>query len=393
MSWQGEPVLRRIDDQIDFWWEHDPISKELDDFFSVKWTGFLKVPESGSYELAVFAKMGMNLRIGEEEIGNGQGMVHETTYARKVLKLEKGVKYPIEVKYFSDDSNAECRLLWTRTDTDLQAEAVKLAQEADLSVVVLGLSQRLEGEGGDRKDIALPKVQTDLLKAIKAQGKPVILVLNAGSALAINWAKDEIDAILSVGYPGEQGGNALADVLLGDYNPAGRLPITYYRSLDELPDFESYDMSERTYRYYSGEPLYPFGFGLSYTEFSYSNLKTLEAARAGDPLEIAVTVTNTGDRAGDEVVQVYLSDEKASTPRPQHQLVAFERVHLKKGEQKEVKLTLNPRYFSLINRQSKRVIEAGSFMLHVGSGQPQFAPTKALIQKRIRIKGNAELPL
>ena len=393
VSWEGEPVLRRIDDQIDFWWEHDPISKELDDFFSVKWTGFLKVPESGSYELAVFAKMGMNLRIGEEEIGNGQGMVHETTYARKVLKLEKGVKYPIEVKYFSDDSNAECRLLWTRTDTDLQADAVKLAKEADLSVVVLGLSQRLEGEGGDRKDIALPKVQTDLLKAIKAQGKPVILVLNAGSALAINWAKDEIDAILSVGYPGEQGGNALADVLLGDYNPAGRLPITYYRSLDELPDFESYDMSERTYRYYSGEPLYPFGFGLSYTEFSYSNLKTLEAARAGDPLEIAVTVTNTGDRAGDEVVQVYLSDEKASTPRPQHQLVAFERVHLKKGEQKEVKLTLNPRYFSLINRQSKRVIEAGSFMLHVGSGQPQFTPTKALIQKRIRIKGKAEIPL
>jgi beta-glucosidase len=393
MNWQGEPVLKRIDDKIDFWWEHDPISKDLNDFFSVRWTGFLKVPESGSYELAVFAKMGMNLRIGEEEIGNGQGMVHETTYARKVLKLEKGVKYPIEVKYYSDDSNAECRLLWARTDTDLQSEAVKLAQEADLSVVVLGLSQRLEGEGGDRKDIVLPQVQTDLLKAVKAQGKPVILVLNAGSALAINWAKEHADAILSVGYPGEQGGNALADVLLGDYNPAGRLPITYYSSLDELPDFESYDMSERTYRYYSGEPLFPFGYGLSYTDFSYSNLKVPASAIAGETVELAVTVTNTGARAGDEVVQVYLTDEKASTPRPQHQLVAFERIHLNPGQQKEVKLAISARHFSLINPASQRVIEQGSFLLYVGSGQPQFTAAKALVQKRITIKGSAKLPL
>ena len=393
MHWQGDPILRRIDDKIDFWWEHDPISKELDDFFSVRWTGFITPPESGSYELAVFAKMGMRLRIGKEEISNGQGMVHETTYARKVLHLEKGVDYPIEVTYFSDDSNAECRLLWTRTDTDLKSEAVALAKEADLSVVVLGLSQRLEGEGGDRKDIALPQVQTDLLKAVKAQGKPVILVLNAGSALAINWAKDEIDAILSVGYPGEQGGNALADVLFGDYNPAGRLPITYYSSLDELPDFENYDMRERTYRYYHGDPLFPFGYGLSYSNFSYSQLNAPSSIQAGATVELSVTVHNTSERAGDEVVQVYLTDDKASTPRPKHQLVAFERVHLKAGEQKEVTLTLNPRYFSLINRQSKRVIEAGAFTLYVGSGQPQFVPKKVLIQKRIRIKGNAELPL
>jgi beta-glucosidase len=393
MDWEGTPVLKRIDDAIDFWWEHDPISKELSDFFSVKWTGYLIPPATGEYELATFAKMGMSLKIDGLEISNGKGMVHETTYAREKIRLEKGKRYPIEVSYFSDDSNAECRLLWTRTDTNLESDAVKLARESDLSIVVLGLSQRLEGEGGDREDIALPKVQTDLLKAIHATGKPVIVVLNAGSALAVNWAKEHVDALLSVGYPGEQGGNALADVLFGDYNPAGRLPITYYTALEELPAFEDYAMSDRTYRYYKGEPLFPFGFGLSYTQFSYSNLYATSSLKAGNNLTVRFSLTNTGDRAGDEVVQVYLSDLKASTPRPQHQLVAFERVYLRPNEKRELTFEIDARAFSLINPQGKRVIESGAFELHIGGGQPQFTEKDQQVHKRITVRGQSSLAL
>ena len=175
-------------------------------------------------------------------------------------------------------------------------EAINTAKEADLAIVVLGLSQRLEGEGGDRTNIKLPKQQLDLLKAVKATGKPIILVLNAGSALAVNWAKENIDAIVSVGYPGEEGGNELADVLFGDYNPAGRLPITY---LEELPPFEDYNMKGRTYRYYEGDPLYPFGFGLSYASFEYSDMKIPGQITAGDNITISVRVKNVGERAGD----------------------------------------------------------------------------------------------
>lgn len=393
MDWEGTPVLKRIDDAIDFWWEHDPISKELSDFFSVKWTGYLIPPATGEYELATFAKMGMSLKIDGLEISNGKGMVHETTYAREKIRLEKSKRYPIEVRYFSDDSNAECRLLWTRTDTNLESDAVKLARESDLSIVVIGLSQRLEGEGGDREDIALPKVQTDLLKAIHATGKPVIVVLNAGSALAVNWAKEHVDALLSVGYPGEQGGNALADVLFGDYNPAGRLPITYYTALEELPAFEDYAMSDRTYRYYKGEPLFPFGFGLSYTQFSYSNLYATSSLKAGNNLTVRFSLTNTGDRAGDEVVQVYLSDLKASTPRPQHQLVAFERVYLRPNEKRELTFEIDSRAFSLINPQGKRVIESGAFELHIGGGQPQFTEKDQQVHKRITVRGQSSLAL
>ena len=211
------------------------------------------------------------------------------------------------------------------------------------------------------------------MRPVKATGKPVILVVNAGSSLAINWAKDNIDAIVNVGYPGEQGGNALADVLFGDYNPAGRLPITYYASLDELPPFEDYDMKNRTYRYYKGKPLYPFGYGLSYTSFKYSDLQLPTQIKAGDTLNVSVKVTNVGDRDGDEVVQLYISDVKSSTPRPIHQLEGFDRIHLKAGESKIVEFTLTPRQLSMINKKTQRVIEPGTFDIYVGGEQPGFS--------------------
>lgn len=389
---EGVPVLERVDDNINFWWEHKPISKDLIDNFSIKWGGYLVPDVSGTYEIGGFSKRGMTIWIDGKEITNGKGSVHHGKYATGILKLEAGKKYPIEVTYFSDESNAHVQLLWTRTDEDILNEAVIVAKEADLSVVVLGLSQRLEGEGGDRKSIELPEQQIQLLKAVKATGKPVILVLNIGSALAINWAKENIDGIINAGYPGEEGGNALADVLFGDYNPAGRLPITYYTSLKELPPFEDYNMQNRTYRYYTGTPLYPFGYGLSYTNFEYSGLKIPTTINAGDTLNVSVDVKNIGERTGDEVVQLYIKDVKASTLRPLCQLEGFARICLKAGESKTVAFKILPRQLSLINKKTERVIESGDFIVYVGGCQPVISDTKKAVfngvEQTLRVKGH-----
>jgi beta-glucosidase len=264
----------------------------------------------------------------------------------------------------------------------LYGSAVAAAKEADVVVLVLGLSRRLEGEempikidgfvGGDRTNLNLPSSQEKLMDAVTATGKPVIVVLTNGGALSVNKAQEKAAAILLAGYGGQQGGNAVADVLFGEYNPAGRLPVTYYESIDQIPAFENYDMAGKTYRYFTKEPLYPFGYGLSYTSFKYSDLSLPEKAVAGEKVVVKATVTNTGKLAGDEVVELYLTDEKASTPRPIRQLEGFTRISLKPGESKVVELTLDSRQFSLINNKSKRVIEPGYFTISVGGKQPGF---------------------
>lgn len=229
----------------------------------------------------------------------------------------------------------------------------------------------LEGfRGGDRTEISLPKSQEALLKAVVATGKPVVVVLLSGSALAVNWANDNVPAILEAWYPGGEGGTAIADVLFGDYNPAGRLPVTFYKSVDQLPPFTDYSMQGRTYRYFKGEPLYPFGYGLSYTTFRYSNLQIEpKAARAGETVKVSADVMNSGDRAGGEVVQLYLTDIAATAPVPIRALVGFERVSLRPGEKRRVTFMITPRQMSLIDDHGKRVIEPGEFSISVGGGQ------------------------
>jgi beta-glucosidase len=261
-------------------------------------------------------------------------------------------------------------------------KAVIAAKEADAVVLVLGLSQRLEGEempikiegfsGGDRTNLNLPAVQEKLLDAVVNTGKPVIVILTNGGALSVNNAQEKASAILLAGYGGQQGGNAVADVLFGDYNPAGRLPVTYYESIDQIPAFENYDMTGKTYRFFTKEPLFPFGYGLSYTTFKYSDLSIPEKIVAGEKVTVKVKVTNTGKVSGDEVVELYLTEEKASTPRPIRQLEGFTRVSLNPGESKVVELNLDPCQFSIINNKSKRVIEPGYFTISVGGKQPGF---------------------
>ena len=305
---------------------------------------------------------------------------HHPRIRPQKMELVAGKKYKIEVKYQNTYGDAIAQLLWSEPQEDVLKEAVQVANQSDAVVLVLGLNERLEGEemkveadgfeGGDRTSLNLPANQEELMKALVATGKPVTLVLINGSALSINWANDNVPAILTAGYPGQQGGNAIADVLFGDYSPAGRLPVTYYKSVDQLPPFENYDMKGRTYRYFQKKPLYPFGFGLSYTKFKYSNLKLPANISAEKDFEISVDVTNTGDRDGDEVVELYVKDEKASTPRPILQLEGFERINLKKGETKMVSFTITQRQLSLINKKGQRVVEPGWFTISVGGKQP-----------------------
>ncbi len=262
-----------------------------------------------------------------------------------------------------------------KADTGGIDEAVAAARQADIAVVVLGLSQAIEGEEGetpgigDRSDIALPAAQERLLQAVHATGTPVVLVLVSGSAVAVEWADQQVPAILEAWYPGQAGGTALAEVLFGDINPAGRLPVTFYRSVDQLPPFEDYAMTGRTYRYFTGDPLYAFGHGLSYTRFAY---RDLQIAPAGDGLDVSAVVENVGQRAGDEVAQLYLSHMDSSAVVPIRQLAGFHRIQLAPGETQTLRFHLAPDQLAVVTSSGERVFEPGALDLSVGGGQPGF---------------------
>ena len=258
--------------------------------------------------------------------------------------------------------------------------AVSAARKADVIIAVVGITSKLEGEemkvdvpgfrGGDRTNLNLPEEEGALLGALKGSGKPLVVVLMNGSALAVNWANDHANAIIDAWYSGEEGGTALAQSLAGVNNPAGRLPVTFYKGVEQLPEFEDYAMKNRTYRYFTGEPLYGFGHGLSYTTFEYSGIKLSNASlQAGDPLDVEVDLKNTGSRDGDEVAELYVSFPKLPGA-PLRALRAFTRVSLKAGEQKHAKLTLSPRDLSYVNEAGDRFVSAGDYLITVGGGQP-----------------------
>ncbi len=379
---KGSPATVRTDPRIDFdWGRYNPTPELSGNNFSVRWTGKLTPPESGTYTLGFTADDGARLYIDGKLLVDAWASNPTKTVTREIA-LEAGRSYDLRMEYFQYQRENIAKLVWSypRMTERLLEEAVKAARESDVSVVVLGISARLEGEempvqiegfrGGDRTDLALPKSQEALLKAVAATGKPVVVVLLSGSALAVNWANDNVPAILHSWYPGGEGGIAIADVLFGDYNPAGRLPVTFYKSVDQLPPFTDYGMKGRTYRYFEGQPLYPFGFGLSYTKFDYDNLRfSAKSVKAGEPIKVSVDVKNAGQIAGDEVVQLYLSDVAASAPVPIRTLVGFERINIRPGQKQTVTFTITPRQMSLIDERGKRVIEPGEFKLSIGGGQ------------------------
>jgi beta-glucosidase len=259
-------------------------------------------------------------------------------------------------------------------------QAVEAARKADLVVMVAGLSPHVEGEemkvdaegfsGGDRTSLDLPAPQRKLLEQLQATGKPTVLVLMNGSALGVNWADEHVPAIVEAWYPGGEGGTAVAALLAGDFSPAGRLPLTFYKSVDQLPAFDDYSMSKRTYRYFTGEPLYPFGYGLSYTTFSYSNARVSHAGAANTAEEtVSVDVANSGAVGGDEVVQLYLT-HPGVPGAPVRALKGFQRIHLDKGAKKTVSFTLHARDLGIVDEAGKHRIVAGQVDVWVGGGQP-----------------------
>jgi beta-glucosidase len=386
---KGIPARVQVDKTIDFYWMRSPLTDSLEDEFSVRWTGVLVPEKSGTYQFS--GNVGMKL--------DGKPV------ADKGAVLEKGKQYAIEASFsvassfWSNAIEPSASLTWVETTRDYRKEALEAAKKADVVIFCGGITANLEGEEmpleidgfthGDRTHLNLPAVQEELLIALHQTGKPIVFVNFSGSAISMNWEAENLPAIVQAFYPGEATGTALARLLFGDFNPSGRLPVTFYKSVNDLPDFKDYTMDGRTYRYFEGEPLYGFGHGLSYSTFAYKNLQVPSQAATGNEVRISVEVTNSGKMDGEEVVQVYIADKEATAPVPLRSLAAFKRVTLKAGETKKVEITLKPEQFSLIDNNYNRVVEPGWFIISVGGHQPGIQATAAgtVVQTETELKG------
>jgi beta-glucosidase len=368
---EGEPALRRIDRNINFGWTlFSPDQEKINyDFYSVEWTGKLLAPETGDFEIGLEGNDGYRLYInGELIIDNWQ----KQSFRRitRAHHFEKDKVYDIKVTFYETVGNVKLKLIWNAgVDNKWQEEirrAVEMAQKSEVAVIVAGIE---EGEFRDRAYLSLPGHQKELIREVAATGKPVVVILIGGSAVTMsNWI-DEVPAILDAWYPGDEGGNAVAEVLFGDYNPAGRLPITFPVHESQLPLYYNHKPTGRgdDYLNLTGKPLFPFGYGLSYTSFEYSDLQLDDAEIAADETTtIRFKVTNTGDYHGDEVVQLYLKDLLASVARPVMELKGFQRVHLKKGETKSLSFEITPDLLRMLNEEMKMVMEPGEFRIMVG---------------------------
>ncbi len=373
----GKPALTRVDKDVNFDFKGSPAPGIDGDNFSARWTGELIPESSGTYNLGVTGDDGFRLYLDGKLLVQDWSK-HPAHTLMQWVELKKGRRYPIKLEYYQDGGSATAKLVWQQGG-ETPAEALAAAREADVVIAVVGITSDLEGEemdvkvegfkGGDRTSLDLPREEEQLLEQVKASGKPLVIVLMNGSALAVNWANQNADAILDAWYPGEEGGAAIAETLAGSNNPAGRLPVTFYKSVDQLPAFEDYSMKGRTYRYFQGEPLYPFGFGLSYSSFEYSNLTVEKAARDGS-VGVRVEVTNKGQREGDEVAELYISRKNSRYAGPRIALKGFQRIHLNPNEGRQLSFTLSREQLESIDANGRHVYEPGTFSISVGGQQP-----------------------
>ena len=379
----GTPFLTRIEKDLDhFWQEGEAITdqqKATD--FSARYTTDFTATSTGDVTFEMDADDGYRLLIDGKEVINA--WLRNRFGARNYkLKTEQNKTYHIVVEYYQSEGKANVRLRagnFIRSDF---AALVNRSKDADAIIYVGGISPQLEGEemrvnypgfnGGDRTSILLPAVQTELMKALQTTGKPIVFVMMTGSAIAIPWEAENIPAIVNAWYGGQSAGTAIADVLFGDYNPAGRLPLTFYKSDSDLPPFEDYSMNNRTYRYFKGTPLYPFGYGLSYTNFAYSELKLPASIGKGKKITVSAKVFNTGKKDGEEVVQLYVSPSKA-TQQLVRALKGFKRIFLKAGESKTISFDLSAQDFASLDDVGGIKMLTGKASVSIGGGQPDIS--------------------
>ena len=413
----GKPAVTRIDKEIDFDWNAArPVPQLRETNYSVRWTGVFTPPASGHYQLAF--KRGRCYRCGNDETYalwlDGKQVYDSTQHPSQnrrgepdpTVDLDLTDTHPhdirIEYVFKAQLLGAAITLEWHAPADVLRNEAVQTAKDSDIVLAFVGISPNLEGEempvhvagfdGGDRTDIDLPKTQGDLLDAVAATGKPVVVVLMSGSAIAMSWSKEHAAVLLESWYPGEAGGEAIANILTGKTNPSGRLPVTFYASDSQLPPFTDYSMKDRTYRYFTGEPLYNFGYGLSYSTYSFSDLKLASSSlAAGDPLTAEVKVTNTGSGAGDEVAELYLIPP-AGNGYPLRSLEGFERVYLAPHASAVVHFRLDPRNLSEVDSDGHRAVRAGEYRIYVGGSSPETKATAGGISAKLTIAGSKDMP-
>ena len=391
------PLTSRVESSVNLNESNVPEQVKGVSGLSVQWTGSLNPTASADYLLGLSVDGFGRLSVDGNEV--------TTLWGKNInlspIHLEKGRPVKLEVLYGrTGEGKPEVQLLWTRVNNVPDPAAVAAAKNADVVVAVVGITSRLEGEemfvsqpgfsGGDRTSLDLPKPEEDLIEALATSGKPLAIVLMNGSMLSVQWAKEHANAILESWYSGEEGGAAVAETLSGKNNPAGRLPVTFYKDVNQLPHFEDYSMKGRTYRYFEGEPLWPFGFGLSYTTFAYSNLMLPDApVNAGDPLHASITVANTGKVGGDEVVELYLQFPDVSGA-PRRALRGFQRIHLEPGASQKVEFHLNPRDLSMVTDLGDIIVAQGKYTVSIGSGQPGTGVPS--VNGNFEVKGQIMLP-
>ena len=383
----GPPQKTSVVQQASFQWGWpDTIERNS----SARWTGYIKANESGVHNLRVMGNPGYRILIDGKTVTDAWDVTWPTSKAEVTLEADKTYKLTVEAR--QRGMWGWQGLQWSLPSVSAET-ALAAARAADLVIFAGGLTAGLEGEempvsapgfsGGDRTSLDLPAPQEDLLERLSETGKPVIYVNMSGSAVALNWADKHVPAIIQAWYPGGDGGTAVAELIAGDFSPAGRLPVTFYKSVDQLPPFEDYSMDGRTYRRFTGQPLYPFGYGLSYTSFTYGKAQASRTTiKAGDGVSLSVDVRNTGKREGDEVVQLYVS--RPSPDAPIRSLAAFRRVHLGAGESRRVTFELDGKAFSTVDSVGNRMVEGGEAQLWIGGGQPESAKGAAL---KIQIAG------
>lgn len=394
------PLLTRVEPGIDIAPGALPAETAGKPGLIVSWEATFTPKESGDYNFGLTGEGFLRVLLDDKVIAmsfHTNGV--ETKLGR--AQLEGGHPYALKVEYgLGGDTHANPKLVWEKRESQPSPEAIAAAKDSDVVVAVVGITSELEGEemavsedgfrGGDRTSLDLPKPEEDLLKAAAATGKPLVVVLMNGSAMSVNWAKEHANALLEAWYSGEEGGRAVAQTLAGVNNPAGRLPVTFYTGVDQLPPFEDYSMANRTYRYFTGTPLFPFGYGLSYSQFTYSNAKlSSKKLQAGEPLTVEADVKNISKRDGDEVVEVYLTFPKLPGA-PLRALRGFTRVHVPFSKTQHVRLALQPRDLSYVSQDARILISPGSYTLSIGGGQPG---TSAAVQEiGFVIDGEKQLP-